>query len=400
MRVLMVTMQFPVGPGQSYLTTELADAMLAAGHEVEVLHLDWRGEPGGSTEQLTSASGVRVVRCAPRLMSGLGAMAAGASKFMLSGRHVAQVAQRHFRLDRFDAMIAWMPAVGIAPLLPLVRRAGVRHRLLFIWDFFPEHHHEIGRLPGGPPLWIARAWERQLLGEFTAILCTLPGNADYLRRHYPVRDGQQVLVTPIWADITPRARPDRGEVRERHGLPADVPIALFGGQLVAGRGFEQMLAAADEALKAGSPMRFLFVGDGPFAATIRERATRQANILHRPAMTRDAYLDAVAACDVGMVATVPGVTSYSIPSKTVDYLRGGIPVVAAVEHGSEFASMLEKYGVGQSVAFGDGAGFFQSAQHLATDPGVQAAIGAAARRCLEDVFDVRHAVSAVAAATR
>jgi len=50
MRFLMVCMQYPTGPGQSYMTTELADALVAAGHGVEVLHLDWSGPADGPTE--------------------------------------------------------------------------------------------------------------------------------------------------------------------------------------------------------------------------------------------------------------------------------------------------------------------------------------------------------------
>ena len=89
MRLLMVTMQFPVEPGQSYLTTELADALGAAGHIVEVLHLDWAAAPGGATRTFTTPGGVRVVRVAPRALGGP-ALVRNASKFVMSGRHAAR----------------------------------------------------------------------------------------------------------------------------------------------------------------------------------------------------------------------------------------------------------------------------------------------------------------------
>ncbi|MGN6819887.1 MAG: glycosyltransferase, partial [Sphingomonas sp.] len=202
MRFLMVAMQFPVAPGQSYLTAELADALVAAGHEVEVLHLDWAAAPGGAAETFKTDNGVRVVRVAPRALGGP-ALLRNASKFVMSGRHAARAAARDFDLARFDALIAWMPAIAIAPLLPLVERAGIKHRLLFIWDFFPDHHREIGRIPGGLPFHIARRWEQRQLERFTAIVCTLPGNEAYLRAKYRVRPDQRVLVTPVWADVAP-----------------------------------------------------------------------------------------------------------------------------------------------------------------------------------------------------
>ncbi len=108
-------------------------------------------------------------------------------------------------------------------------------------------------------------------------------------------------------------------------------------------------------------------------------------------MSRDAYLRLLGACDVGMVATVPGVSSFSFPSKTLDYLRAGLPVVAAVEPGSDFSALLERHGVGRSVAFGDAAGFLAAAESLAA----AAATDVAAQACLEAVFHVRHTVAAV-----
>jgi len=273
----------------------------------------------------------------------------------------------------------------------LMRRAGIRNRILFIWDFFPEHYHEIGRIPGGLALRIAHSWEQRLLKQFTAIICTLAANARYLRQRFDLGPRQRVLVTPIWGETAPVPPVNSAAVRRRYELPADGPIAVFGGQLVEGRGFEQMLGAADRALMIGSDLSYLFVGDGRLAPMIRDRATRQANILHRPAVTRAEYLELLGACDVGMVATVPGVTSFAIPSKTVDYLRAGLPIIAAVEHGNDFIRILEDYGVGAAVPFGEPDMFHVEAERLAA----AGRITERARRCLSEIFDVRHAVATV-----
>lgn len=391
MRFLMIPMKYPTAAGESYLTTELADALTAAGHEVEVLHLDWAGAPNSRVEEIRTETGVRVVRCGPKYVPGLGMLVRNASKFVLSGRHAATIADRHFDLSSFDAVIAWMPATAIAPLVRKVVQAGIRHRLLFIWDFFPDHHHEIGRIPGGLPLRIARAWEQRLLRHFTSIICTLPGNAEHLRKRFHVGADQRVLVTPVWGKTELVPRGDRAAIRRRYALPEDVPIAVFGGQLVEGRGFEQMLAAAAVALAAGSGLNFLFVGDGRLAASMRQRASSQTNVMHLPTLARDDFVELLGACDVGMAATVPGVTSFSIPSKTVDYLRAGLPVIAAVEHGNDVIQILDRYGVGSSVSFGDAELFFSEAERLARSGPIRAR----AARCLEEIFDVRHAVATV-----
>jgi glycosyltransferase involved in cell wall biosynthesis len=389
MRFLMACMKFPTGPGQSYLTTELAQALVAAGHEVEVLLIDWDAAPGEPDGPCPDWKGVRVVRCTPRLIAGLGGLVRHASKFMLTGRRARRLTRDHFELDRFDAFIAWTPALSFGPCVGMARKAGVAHRLLFIWDFFPDHHREIGRIPGGAPFWLARALEQRLMDAFNVLLCTLPQNADYLRRHFRVRPSQAVRVTPIWTDVVPIPDADRSAVRRLHDLPEDRPIAVFGGQLVEGRGFEQMLAAAAVGRERGASLLFLFVGEGRLAPMLRGLGSD--NVLWRPAMPRDAYLQLLTACDVGMIATVPGVSSFTIPSKTLDYLRAGLPVVAALEAGNDFSALLERYGVGRTVAFEDAIGFFSTAQALAMGPSVEPA----ALRCLDEVFHVRHAVASV-----
>ena len=394
MRFLLAVMQFPTEPGRSYLTTELALALVAAGHEVEVLQLDWDAAPTAKEDPPRIWRGIRVVRCTPRRLAGLGGALSHAGKFILSGRHAARVAKESLELERFDVFITWAPLVALAPLVRMVRRAGVPRRLLIIWDFFPDHYHQIGRIPGGLPFWIAKVWEQSLMADFTAILCTLPKNVAYLHRAFRVPAGQKALAMPTWTDVTPVVSQDRTAVRRAHGLPEDGPIAAFGGNLVAGRGFDQMLAAAELGRRKGSPVKFLFVGDGRLGPRVRAEAEVWDNVIWRAPMPRERLLELLGACDVGMVATVPGVTSFSTPAKALDYLRAGIPSVVAIEPGSEFAELLERYGVARSVAFGDADGFLAAAEALAAGPSV----AEAAARCLDEVFHVRHTVATIEAA--
>jgi hypothetical protein len=387
LRLLMVCMQFPQGPGQSYMTTELAGALAAKGHQVEVLWLDWASE--GPESIFHTPEGIRVLRCPARAVTGLGEMARAASKFWLSGRRAARMAATHLDLGAFDAMIGWMPAVAIAPLVTMACRAGIGHRLLFIWDFFPDHAREIGRIPGGLPFHLARWWEQHLLRRFTAVICTMPGNAAYLRAHYRCPAGQRVLVNPIWSPTEPLPSVDRAAVRAHHGLPGQAPIAVFGGQWVEGRGFEQMLAAAGHGAASASPLIYLFVGGGRLAPLLEERARRQGNVRLLGPMSREDYLTLLGACDVGMAATVPGVTSFSIPSKILDYLRRDLPIVAALEPGNDLTELFVQYGLGEVVPFGAAKAFHEAADRLARGAESQAA------RCLDEVFDVRHVVRTV-----
>lgn len=394
MRFLFLTTIYPA-PGDSYMTGELAHALIARGHAVDVLHLDWRGAVGAPT-RLREDRGARVIDVAPRSIDTMGTLVQRASKFILTSHHAARELQSHFDLSCYDAAIAWTPALTIAGPLRRAIAAGVKARILFVYDFFPIHHREIGMVPAGPVFALAKRMEEALIRRFTTVICNLPGNVSYLRRHYRLRPGQDVTSTPLWSDVAAPAFEPRDQVRSRLGLPHDRPLALFGGQLAEGRGIEQMLEAAREAARAGSALGFLFMGNGRLAGAVAAEAAERANVFYLPGVPRDAYLSVVAACDVGLVATVPGVSSFSFPTKTIDYLRAGLPVVAAVEPGSDYLDILYRYDVGEGVAFGDARGFFDAAARQAGRKTPE--LVARAQRCLEEVFDVRHTADTVLAA--
>lgn len=395
MRFLLLPMRFPLESGQSYLTTDLAEALHDAGHEVEVLHLDWDARPGGPTERLTSGRGIPVLRVCPRAVGRPGSLIYKTSKFVLSARHAGREGRRHLVRAEYDVVVAWMPAFAFAPMIRDAERKSVARRILFIWDFFPDHHGEIGLVPRGPVRWLARRLEQGVLRRFTTVFCTLPANARYLRQRFRLRPGQLVRIAPVWTKLEPPRPVDRSAVRARHSLPAHAPIAVFGGQITAGRGFELMLEAAEIAARRDSSLAFLFVGNGPLAGDLAARAERRPNVFHRPAMTTAEYRELLAACDVGMIATVPGVSSQTTPSKTLDYLKAGLPVIAAVEPGNEFARLLEQRHVGQAVAFGDADAFRKGAEFLTADPTFRDGLSDRAYKCLAEIFDVRLAVSAI-----
>lgn len=393
MRFLFLTTIYPA-PGDSYMTSELAHALRGRGHEVEVLHINWRAETGTATRERDD-NGVRVVDVAPRAFQRFGKVAYRISKFLRTSRHSANELSDRFELDTFDALVAWTPALTASGSLRRAQRAGIAKRLLFVFDFFPIHHREIGTVPGGPIYIAAKRMEEALLRRFTTIICNLSANISYLRRNYRIAPDQRVVFTPLWSVIDTLAPPPAGEIRIRYGLPEGEPIAIFGGQMVEGRGIELMLDAACEAEKAGSALQFLFVGNGRLANLLAQAAKDRGNVHYLPAVPREEYGQLVVACDVGMVATVAGVSSFSFPTKTIDYLRGGLPVVAAVEDGSDYLEILTGHEVGEGVGLSDAKGYFEALERQVAAADV--AFAQRARKALKDVFDVRHTADLVVA---
>lgn len=372
------------------MTSEIAGELISRGHRVSVLHLNWNAQRGSTTRILNGAHGEKIIDVAPRALGSPGSLVYKISKFLFSNLHARREMQKHFVMADYDATVSWTPGIAVGMPLRSAIRGGIQKHILFVFDFFPIHHLEIGLIPAGFVYRVAKSLENYIYRKFTAIICNFPGNINFLIENYPIRRNTRVLSTPLWSDISALQTEPRADVRLKYELPVNRPIAIFGGQITEGRGIEQMLAAAEYAHQRHSSLLFLFVGNGRLEPVVAAKAKELDNVMHIPGVSRDEYLDIVNCCDIGMVATVKGVSSFSFPTKTIDYLRADLKIVAAVEKGSDYLKLLSKYNIGAAVDFDDAEGYFEVAEQLVVDMQRENGIAGTSRRCLEEVFHVRH----------
>lgn len=375
------------------MTNELVGALQDNGHVVDVVLAEWQKDMAGSPEIVRGPRGEDVLVVPPIVAPWAPTLLQRVIKWFATPLKTARAYRRHFAARAYDGVIAGTPTMLFQPVLEraLATKAGRRPvAILFIHDFFPIHHGEIGLIPRRAAPILQRLEERAM-SNFDIIYCNLPSNIDYLKKHYHLTGERIVSWTPLWTRTEPVVTGSREEVRQRNGLALDRPIAVFGGQIIEGRGIEDMLAAADLAAEKGSDLLFLFVGSGRLAPLVDARAEQPgSNVARIAQVPREDYLGVVSACDVGMVATVPGVSSHSFPTKTMDYLRVGIPVVVSVEPESSLASMVVEAGVGLSVPFGDVPAYLGELERAVRDEEFRRPVADAARTFLEDVLDVDH----------
>ena len=396
MRILMLCTKYPLESDDRYMTNELAGALVAAGHRVQVVVTDWDAPFGAPVTTVRSEDGVDAIVTAPRGIHRLGRFLEKASKWTLSSLFAQRAMRKALRHQSFDLLICFTPCVTVAAQLLWAMNSWKMRSVLFVHDFFPHHHRSIGLVPGGPVFQAARWLEEHLVRKFQVIGCIWPDNIVYLRKHYRIRPRQHVIWTPLWGEIAPPPPRPREATRIAHDLPLDCKILVFGGQITEGRGVEEMLAAATMARDVRSNLAFLFIGEGRLVDLVdRHIASGGKNVIYRRRIPRAEYLSLISACDVGIVCTVAGVDSSSFPSKTIDYLRAGLPIVAAVDEASVYREFLRRWNIGVSIPAGDAASLFQAVTRVIDDHELNANIVRSARACLEEVFDVKPAVKRI-----
>lgn len=252
--------------------------------------------------------------------------------------------------------VTLVPFLNITPLKQLIVGAGMLSRLL-VWGLGRHSKKRVivlFNLSVPPPLfvWVAAKLTRS---KFVAYVCdvNVPGHTvpdtllfrlDYWlqRQLLPSIDGLAVITDRIAIDFAPKVR----YVRIDGGVPPEITLAprpptnqlelqiepvfrvVVSGKLSAFNGIAEILSAF-ELLKCPH-LRLCIAGRGPLAGLVQEAAARDARVNYLGFLPYDELVRLHTAADLLLSIRVSEsiVTRYAFPSKTMEYLASGVPVVA------------------------------------------------------------------------
>ena len=386
MRVLIMTGGFAGPSRQPWLMDDLAEALADVGHSVEVVVFDSK-DPRPRGEQQSHGLGITV------FSAGIARRPRGPLKRVRShiavavGLHVC--AFRWARQRHYDLCIFTSPALLSWWLPWRLRRAGATsHTLLFLWDFFPIHQLEIGRIGFS---WLGRALkllERSAISGADTVALMSPANLQFFRRYHRGSVPATIQIPP-WSSSKPVA-----------SMAPDLPPlrVIFGGQITRGRGIDTLLNAAELLIDEKDEIQFWIAGDGPQRSILARRAHDRGlvNVRFYGALEREAYRSLARRAHVGVAITVPGISPPSFPSKIVEYCSLGLPVVVCVESSSDAGEFVARHGAGVAVPAGDALALAEALRGLRRRLGSRELrlMSCAALELFESRFSVRRVVEA------
>lgn len=361
------------------LATELAEDLVAFGHEVTVISSSG-SYLGGSRQPFRDCRlGVRIlrVRC-----SSLG-------KRNLAGRltdyltFFVMALVRAVCLPRQDVVVVtssppFLAAVGV--ILRLLRGS----RLVYwLQDVYPALAVRFGLAsPDSLLVRLATCLGSSLYRRADAVVAL--GSA--MARVVQETGGQQVRVCiiPNWADgkkIRPVAHGDN-QFRREHGFEGK-RVVLYSGNMGRAHDFATILSAALE-MKANESIVFAFVGDGARKMEVEAAARGSSTIRVIPYQSSDRLSESLSAGDVHVVSQAPATLGLMEPSKLYGVLAVGRPVLYIGPADSEAARTVVKERVGRVVQCGDVVGTVSALKSLLQET---EALGAHARLVFEQRYD-------------
>ena len=389
MNILLLCTKFSINEEDGWLTNDLANAFAKMGHSVCVICVDWSDKTNQPPKTYITSTGVKVTVMSTLSIQVLGAKIEKITKWLFSSLAARKCVKKEFRNIKFDLIIGFSPAVTMmAPLLTSLRQPGVKSSYI-LWDFFPYHHRQIGLIKNRFVFLGAKKIEEYITRKFDFIGCMTQKNVDYLKQHYNLKKNQQVGILPLWGNTIPVADFDKSLMRENFGLSGNKVIAIFGGQLTVGRGIEDILAVAKMAQQSRDSIVFLFIGSGPYEALIQDEIANGAkNVVLLKPVPRNRYLQLLSACDIALVCTVRDVDVPTFPSKTIDYFKASLPIVASVEASSDYGEWLETWKAGLCSEAGNLNAFYENVKKLSLDPDARHIAGKNGNDCFKKEMDV------------
>jgi colanic acid biosynthesis glycosyl transferase WcaI len=255
-------------------------------------------------------------------------------------------------------------AVSVSPSFPALLPALVNARVrgvpwvLWIQDLLPEGAVTTGVLDEGPILTAARRLESAAYRAASRIVVV----SDTFRRKLVAQGVPARAVELVYNPATrPQARP------VEIPAPGDGMRILSMGNIGHSQGLAELVAAFERAPAADTgAARLLIAGDGVAAEDVR--AAIRSDRVEMLGLVSDERLETeLRSAALGLVSQRADVAEFNLPSKLMNFLAYGIPVIALVAPGSEVARLVQESGGGSVVDSADMSGLTTRAGALLRD---------------------------------
>ncbi len=208
-------------------------------------------------------------------------------------------------------------------------------------------------------------------------------------------DHSKVIIVPNWADvddILPGRREDNPLLR---GLGLDKKFVIqYSGNMGRTHGIELLVEAARR-LQDCDGIHFLLIGWGGKKRWLEKAVSREGlkNVTVLDYLPREELSGSLNACDVAVVALIPGMMGVSVPSRMYNILAAGKPIIAITDEGSELARMIQEEGVGWVVPTDQADRFMETLLLAEERQSVLALMGERARGVAERKYTFAKAIS-------
>ena len=270
-----------------------------------------------------------------------------------------------FKNEKFDLILYPTPPITLANTIAWAKKYYGAKTYLMLKDIFPQNAVDLGMMSKSGVKGLIHAYFRKKEKFFYSISdtigCMSPANAEYVLKHNPEISREKVEVCPNCLSVPeaiPSFKRDSTELKKKYGIPSDAVIFIYGGNLGKPQGIGFLIECLRH-VRNNNKAYFLIVGEGSEFDKLQHFVDdeKPANVKLLHYLPKDEYQQVSDQCDVGMMFLDHRFTIPNFPSRILNYLASGNPVLAATDPNSDIGTIARDNGFGFYCESNDIKGF-------------------------------------------
>lgn len=308
----------------------------------------------GIETNLSEEKGIKILKIKTGNMFEIGFIEKGITTLSL-GYLFKKNIDKYWGNIKFNLVISHTPPITFTPVIRWLKQKYNIKSYLILRDIFPQNAKDLGIIKNKFLFEFFRYKEKQLYKYSDYIGCMSEGNIEFLKKQDPEIEISKFHILRNWGKIKNVEKSNKNEIRRKYFYEENDFIIVFGGNMGKPQGLEFLLDLAKKNL-INENIKFLFIGKGNEKEKLKNitKANNLKNVRFIDFIPREDYEKLISACDIGIVSLHSCFTIPNIPSKTIDYFKLSLPILAFTDKNTDYPIILEKKAKGGlSCLYGD-----------------------------------------------
>ncbi len=352
-KIFFLTLAYPTDSSDRNLYSDLIDEIASRGNEVIVFKPDESRTFGRPSEVTRIRS--KIISIPTGKITKVGQLIKAINTLMLEGRFKKVVSQY---IDvKPDVVIYSTPPITFVKVIEFLKRKTGCSTYLLLKDIFPQNAVDLGMIKKDSIIYeYFRRKEKRLYKISDQIGCMSPANVEYVLKHNPEIDSSKLHVNPNSMRPTPIEEIPSLDISilEQYGIPKDKFRLVYGGNLGKPQGIDFLLESIT-ALSALPDVHLTIIGDGTEYRRIEKYIMNKqlTNVTLLKTLPKSEYKALLACMDVGLIFLDSKFTIPNFPSRVLDYMDVGLPIITATDKATDLGRIIMENNAGLACESND-----------------------------------------------
>lgn len=338
-KILIVTTKYGEKENK-WLTNELAEEFVAMKKKVSVVALSWmESDPETKYEEIDN---IKIYRYkAPKILFKKNIFIKFFKQFLF-GILALRNLKKIIKYEEYDLIIGFSPAYLTNRIVKFYKNK-TKKCYLILWDFFPFYLKDLSIIKNKILFSLLKKIENISYLTYDRVGCMTKKNKLFLIKNYKKIKQKNIEILPIWTRIEMKRNVDKKRIRKELGYEENDIIFVYGGAHTIVQELDNIVELAKK-FENEKNIKFIFLGKGDDKERIKRKIIKEKinNIKLMDFIPREKYIETIASFDIGIVSLSSQLSVPSFPSKSLDYLKVGIPILASIDKNTDYGDILEQ----------------------------------------------------------